>query len=84
MSAKSKRRKPLPGDVHIPQEYQHLRGTQDHTGPMAQAVVVESVIPRFVEKVGLVCTVERTDDGWLYRITRPVVEAIVDGVEVGP
>lgn len=81
MSSKSERR-PLPGDTHIPAEYQELRGTQSRVGPMAQAVAIESVIPRFVERTGMVCTVERTEDGWLYRITRPVVEPIVDGCEV--
>jgi hypothetical protein len=73
----------LPGDTLIPPEYQGQRGMQGSPGPMAQTAAVEMIIPRFIRKAGLEVAIERTDDGWLYRITRPVVEVIEDGVEVG-
>jgi hypothetical protein len=74
----------LPGDVHIPQEFQALRGTQQRTGPLAQAAVVEGLAVQFIRKVGLEVDVARTDTGWVLTVTKPVVEVVEDGVSVGP
>jgi hypothetical protein len=74
----------VPGDIHIPQEFQALRGTGQRTGPMAQTAVVEGLVTEFIRKVGLTVDVERTDSGWVLTVTRPQPEQVEDGVEVGP